>query len=158
MTVEPTLTKARHFSLRLSPRTVTPQNHGSFVRCWQRRTHLQTHIAELLVHNHSSFFHNLFLKLCFSFLNEYLGTTQGIAIIENLIEHIAKIRKEDPLEFRLKNLNSSDSNEVSSMRKIIDEVRRTSDFDKRVQEVTDNSIWLIFYFNFDRLINEPYLR
>lgn len=140
MTVEPTLTKVRRFSLRLSRRTVTPRNHGSFVLCWQRRIHPQTHIAELLVYISSLIlFPQIILKLFFFALDEYLGTTQGIAIIENLIEHIAKVRNEDPLEFRLKNLNSSDSNEVSAMRKIIDEVRCTSEFDKRVQEVTDNS-------------------
>lgn len=63
------------------------------------------------------------------------GTTQGIAIIENLIEHLAKFRQEDPLEFRLKNLNTSGNEEANSMRKIIDEVRRSSEFDKRLGEV-----------------------
>ena len=70
------------------------------------------------------------------------GTTQGIAIIENLIEHLAKIRQEDPLEFRLKNLNTNGNDEANSMRKIIDEGRRSSDFDKRLCEV--NSFCLRF--------------
>jgi xanthine dehydrogenase/oxidase len=65
----------------------------------------------------------------------YFGTTQGIAIIEFLIEHLAKTRQEDPLEFRLKNLNTSGNEEANSMRKIIDEVRRSSEFDKRLGEV-----------------------
>lgn len=72
------------------------------------------------------------------------GTTQGIAIIENLIEHLAKIRKEDPLEFRLKNLNISGNDEANSMRKIIDELRRSSNFDKRLGEIKEfnlNNRW-----------------
>ena len=52
------------------------------------------------------------------------------------MEHIAKIIKEDPMEFRLKNLQSSKSGEVDPMRKIIDEIRRTSNYDERLIQVT----------------------
>lgn len=55
------------------------------------------------------------------------------------MEHLAKIRKEDPLEFRLKNLNISGNDEANSMRKIIDELRRSSNFDKRLGEVFQNN-------------------
>ncbi len=52
------------------------------------------------------------------------------------MEHLAKVRQEDPLEFRLKNLDSRGNDEASSMRKIIDEVRLSSDYDKRLNEVS----------------------
>lgn len=75
---------------------------------------------------------------------QILGTTQGIAIVENLIEHVAKARQEDPLEFRLKNLNTTGASEASAMHKIIDEVRRSSEFDKRLNEVrtTKHRYWM----------------
>ena len=51
------------------------------------------------------------------------------------MEHIAKARKEDPLEFRMKNLKPNNSEDVDPMRKIIDELRRTSNYDERLNQV-----------------------
>lgn len=73
----------------------------------------------------------------------FLGSTQGIAIIENLMEHLAKACQEDPLEFRLKNLNASGTDEAKALRKIIDEVRQSSDFDRRLAEVSKNKVWFL---------------
>lgn len=75
------------------------------------------------------------LGFCFKLFFIVAGTTQGIAIIENLIEHLAKSRQEDPFEFRMKNLNTVGSNEISPMRKIIDEVRQSSEYENRLNEV-----------------------
>ena len=63
------------------------------------------------------------------------GTTQGIAIVENLMEHLAKACNEDPLTFRLKNLTNQ-SDEANAMRNIISEVRRSSEYDQRVEQVS----------------------
>jgi xanthine dehydrogenase/oxidase len=63
------------------------------------------------------------------------GTTQGIAIVENLMEHLAKACNEDPLAFRLKNLTNQ-SDEADAMRNIISEVRRSSEYDQRVEQVS----------------------
>ncbi|XP_046441655.1 indole-3-acetaldehyde oxidase-like isoform X1 [Daphnia pulex] len=72
------------------------------------------------------------------------GPIQGIAIIENLMEHLAHVRKEDPLDFRLKNLNRSDENEFSALQHIISEVRCSSNYDERHRQVNEfncNNRW-----------------
>lgn len=60
------------------------------------------------------------------------------------MEHIAKARKEDPLEFRLKNLKSTNSEDIDPMRKIIDELRRTSNYDERLNQVITIVCMLLF--------------
>ena len=62
------------------------------------------------------------------------GTTEGIAVIENLMEHVARARKEDPLEFRLKNMNPNDE-QIVCLKNIIDQLRMSSDYNQRVQQV-----------------------
>ena len=64
-----------------------------------------------------------------------LGTSQGVAIIENLMEHLAKVLKEDPLEFRIKNMNTSDQN-VLTLKQIIEELRKSSDYEDRLRQVS----------------------
>lgn len=71
------------------------------------------------------------------------GSTQGIAIIENLMEHLAKVCKEDPLEYRLKNMNMKD-NEVESLKKIMDQLRESSNYEERLRQVKEfnmNNRW-----------------
>jgi len=70
----------------------------------------------------------------------FLGTTQGIAMIENLMEHLAKVLKEDPLEFRIKNMNPS-NDDVGSLKNIIEQLRRSSDYDDRLRQV------MIFFYS-----------
>lgn len=65
----------------------------------------------------------------------FIGSTQGIAIIENLIEHLAKACNEDPLEFRLKNLSAGVNGEPHPIRSIIDQVRKSSELDDRKNQV-----------------------
>lgn len=62
-----------------------------------------------------------------------IGTTQGIAVIENLIEHVASVCKEDPLAFRQKNFKGE---AFPDLKKIIDQVLVSSDYDQRSKHVT----------------------
>ena len=55
-------------------------------------------------------------------------------MIENLMEHLAKVLKEDPLEFRIKNMNPS-NDDVGSLKNIIEQLRRSSDYDDRLRQV-----------------------
>ena len=48
------------------------------------------------------------------------------------MEHLARVRNEDPLEFRLKNMNPMYE---GSLKDIIDQLRRSSDYDKRARQV-----------------------
>jgi hypothetical protein len=61
------------------------------------------------------------------------------------MEHIAKARNEDPLEFRLKNLKSTNSEDIDPMRKIIDELRRTSNYDERLNQVIAFALMLLLF-------------
>jgi len=63
------------------------------------------------------------------------GTTQGIALIENLMEHMANTCKEDPLSFRLKNFKPDDEGDSSAMKKIIDQIIISSDYHQRLEHV-----------------------
>jgi len=60
------------------------------------------------------------------------------------MEHIARARREDPLEFRMKNLKQNNSEDVDPMRKIIDELRRTSNYDERLNQVIINLIFIFW--------------
>ena len=62
------------------------------------------------------------------------GSCEGIAVIENLMEHVAKVLNEDPLEFRLKNMNPK-SEEVGSLKKTINQLILSSDYEQRVRQV-----------------------
>ena len=80
------------------------------------------------------------------------GPIQGIAIIENLMEHLAHVRKEDPLDFRLRNLNRCDENDFNAIQHIINEVRCSSNYDERHRQVMTNiiiqsTLIIILYLN-----------
>ena len=51
------------------------------------------------------------------------------------MEHLAKVLKEDPLEFRIKNMNTSDQN-VLTLKQIIEELRKSSDYEDRLRQVS----------------------
>ena len=61
------------------------------------------------------------------------GTTQGIAIMENMMEHLAKVRKEDPLIFRLRNIDPSTDGDI--LRQIIEQTCLSGDYKRRLIEV-----------------------
>ena len=55
---------------------------------------------------------------------------EGITTIEYIMEHIAQIVKKDPIEVRLINLPT-----ISPVGKMIKKIRKSSDFDVRLQIV-----------------------
>ena len=56
-------------------------------------------------------------------------------MIENVMEHLASVRQEDPLEFRLKNMNPASNPEVGKLKDVIDQLRASSDYETRRSEV-----------------------
>lgn len=62
------------------------------------------------------------------------GVAQGIAIIENIIEHLAKVRNEDSLSLRQRNIGPGPDGDA--MRQIIQQVRVSGDYDRRLTKVS----------------------
>ncbi|XP_066582260.1 uncharacterized protein [Prorops nasuta] len=60
------------------------------------------------------------------------GSTEGIAISESLMEHIASVLEKDPLEVRLANMLEDDKKMLLPM---IDELKKTAEYDKRKMSV-----------------------
>ena len=73
------------------------------------------------------------------------GTTQGHAIIENAIEHLATVQGLDPIELRLKNMLKPGDKLISGdvfegpnfLPEIINHLLEKADFRKRQQEIID---------------------
>ncbi|KAJ9576511.1 hypothetical protein L9F63_025594, partial [Diploptera punctata] len=61
------------------------------------------------------------------------SSTEGIAFIETIMEHIAKEIKKDPIQVRINNFNP----ENTTIGKLIQDMIVTSDFDARKQSVED---------------------
>lgn len=78
-----------------------------------------------------------------NFISTLVGSSQGIAIVENLMEHLAKACNSDPLEYRLKNLASGGNGQAHQIRSIINHVRSSSDFDERQRQVSSPTLELI---------------
>lgn len=57
------------------------------------------------------------------------GSTEGVGIIENIIEHIARVTKKDPIEVRLANINDD------VMASMIKDLMKTADYEARKQAV-----------------------
>lgn len=53
------------------------------------------------------------------------------------MEHLAKLRKEDPFEFRMKNMDPSNG-EIDSLKNIISQLKISSAFDERQRQVKYN--------------------
>ena len=56
------------------------------------------------------------------------GSTQGHAIIENVVEHLAWAAGKDPLQFRMENMIGESGHPI---RLITEKLRRDSDYDTR---------------------------
>ena len=72
------------------------------------------------------------------------GSTQGHAIIENVVEHLAWKTGMDPLDFRMINMVGGGDGKVHPMREIIDKLKKSSNFDKRKTEIINfnkNNLW-----------------
>ena len=61
------------------------------------------------------------------------GSTQGHAIIENIMEHVAHELGEDPLEFRMKNMvgEKKSDGKPHPIREIIKRLKKTSNYEER---------------------------
>ncbi|KAL0109816.1 hypothetical protein PUN28_013467 [Cardiocondyla obscurior] len=60
------------------------------------------------------------------------GTTEGMAMIENIMEHIASVMKKDPLQVRLANMNDTDKAALETM---IKDLSESADYEMRKQKV-----------------------
>ncbi|KAL0109815.1 hypothetical protein PUN28_013466 [Cardiocondyla obscurior] len=60
------------------------------------------------------------------------GSTEGIAMIEHIMEHIAKVTKRDSLKVRLANMNDVDKAAIETM---IQELSKSADYDLRKRDV-----------------------
>ncbi|KAL7291951.1 hypothetical protein TKK_0014241 [Trichogramma kaykai] len=69
------------------------------------------------------------------------GSTEGIATVEQIMDRIAKITKQDPINVRIINMNEEDKTALVPM---IEELKKTSDYDNRValvKEYNQNNRW-----------------
>ncbi|XP_011694377.1 PREDICTED: xanthine dehydrogenase 1-like isoform X1 [Wasmannia auropunctata] len=60
------------------------------------------------------------------------GSTEGIAMVENMIEHIAKVTKKDPVQVRLSNMNILDKIPLETM---VKDLSKSADYEKRKRAV-----------------------
>lgn len=58
-------------------------------------------------------------------------TTEAVAVIEHIMEEIAKLLKLDPLDVRIANLNL----QFSDIPAMISDIRKVSDYDARKQSI-----------------------
>lgn len=64
-------------------------------------------------------------------IKQILGSTEAIGAMETIMEHIAKELKIDPVVVKLTNKKGGDL----PFPKLIDDIKKTSDFNKRVEDV-----------------------
>ncbi|XP_020286836.1 xanthine dehydrogenase/oxidase-like isoform X2 [Pseudomyrmex gracilis] len=60
------------------------------------------------------------------------GSTEGVAMIENIMEHIARVTKKDPIQVRLANMTKEDREKLEP---IINDLIKSTDYDMRKQNV-----------------------
>ncbi|XP_026467617.1 xanthine dehydrogenase-like [Ctenocephalides felis] len=61
------------------------------------------------------------------------GATEGVAMIENIMEHIAHVTGRDPLDIRIENMRKTDN----LVYDIIDDFRKKTDYDRRRHEINE---------------------
>ena len=75
------------------------------------------------------------------------GSTQGHAIMENIMEHLAHSLDMDPLHFRMINMvgqESTDTGKLHPIRDIIEKLKKSSKFEERKGEIiqfNQNNLW-----------------
>ena len=75
------------------------------------------------------------------------GSTQGHAIMENIVEHLAHSLEMDPLEFRMINMvgqEETDTGTLHPIRDIIKKLKKSSNFEERKLEIiqfNENNLW-----------------
>lgn len=60
------------------------------------------------------------------------GSTEGVGMIENIMEHIARTTRKDPIQVRLANMNKEDKAKLEPM---INDLIKSADYDMRKQNV-----------------------
>lgn len=60
------------------------------------------------------------------------GSTEAIAMLENIMEHIAKVMKKDPVQVRLANMNDADKTILEPM---INDLFKSADYETRKKAV-----------------------
>ncbi|RZF32560.1 hypothetical protein LSTR_LSTR006555 [Laodelphax striatellus] len=68
------------------------------------------------------------------------GSTEGVAAIEHIMEHIASIVKKDPVAVRLQNFRT----DADPLKPMIDEIKASSDYQKSISEIEEfnkNNRW-----------------
>lgn len=63
--------------------------------------------------------------------SSFKGSTEGISLIETIMEHIANVVKKDPIDVRLANM-VKEGNPIPQM--IVD-IKKLADYDKRSKEI-----------------------
>jgi len=69
------------------------------------------------------------------------GSMEGMAMVENIMEHIAKVMKKDPLQIKLANMNDEDKTALEPM---IKELSKSADYEVRkraVQTFNNENRW-----------------
>ncbi|XP_069693946.1 uncharacterized protein [Periplaneta americana] len=69
------------------------------------------------------------------------GSTEGIGMIEHIMEHIAKVVKKEPMDVRLINIPAEDK----AIHEMIQDLKKSSDFDARKQSIDEfnkNNRWM----------------
>ncbi|XP_066997187.2 xanthine dehydrogenase [Anabrus simplex] len=61
------------------------------------------------------------------------GTTEGIAFIENIMEHIGKVLNKDPVQVRLNNMKK----ENNPLPQLISDLKKSSDYEERILTVEE---------------------
>lgn len=69
------------------------------------------------------------------FISRYFFLVQGVAIIENIMDHLATALGMDPLEFRLKNMIPASTE--NPLPEIIPQLRISSDYENRKKQVIE---------------------
>jgi xanthine dehydrogenase molybdopterin-binding subunit B len=63
----------------------------------------------------------------------FQGSTEGVAFIENVMEHIAKVVQKDPIEVRIRNLKKEDSTILN----MIEDLKVNAEYEERKQNVEE---------------------
>lgn len=64
-------------------------------------------------------------------------TTEGIAMIELIMEKIAFYTGQDPIDVRLRNMSQEEGGEKNPIPEMIDQIKKDSEFDSRKKQIED---------------------
>ena len=61
----------------------------------------------------------------------FLGTTEGVAVIEHIMEHISNVVQKDPLQVRLNNMTEANN----PAKQMINDLKTSCDYDRRAAAI-----------------------